>query len=233
MSHINQTDILIVGSGPAGMSTALNLVKVDPGWANRLVVLDKAVHPREKLCGGGLTPLVDEALARVGLTLEVSHVSVQELVMRYQNREMVFRGDPVLRVVHRQAFDHWLVRSGFGRGVRLHQGEAVESVRPRADYVEVITDQATLHARTVVAADGSPSFVRRSLNWDAGTRISRLLDVVTPETRTAGAEGTSALFDFTPTKVGCGDGSSWRRRGPHARSAPVALGLWPDARGGL
>lgn len=48
-------DILIIGSGPAGMSTALHLVQTDPAWAERILVIDRATHPRQKLCGGGLT----------------------------------------------------------------------------------------------------------------------------------------------------------------------------------
>ncbi|MFW6097498.1 MAG: FAD-dependent monooxygenase, partial [Chloroflexota bacterium] len=59
MSQVEQdaieVDVLIVGSGPSGMSTALHLVQADAGWAERILVVDKAVHPREKLCGGGVT----------------------------------------------------------------------------------------------------------------------------------------------------------------------------------
>lgn len=55
MSEIIHTDILIIGSGPSGTSTALHLVKQDPAWAKRIIIVDKAIHPREKLCGGGIT----------------------------------------------------------------------------------------------------------------------------------------------------------------------------------
>ncbi|GAG04425.1 unnamed protein product, partial [marine sediment metagenome] len=52
MEAVEHVDVLIVGSGPAGTSTALHLVRQDPDWAWKIVVIDKAVHPREKLCGG-------------------------------------------------------------------------------------------------------------------------------------------------------------------------------------
>ena len=48
MTELIHSDILIVGSGPAGTSTALHLVKSDPSWAGRIVIVDKAVHPRDK-----------------------------------------------------------------------------------------------------------------------------------------------------------------------------------------
>jgi len=52
---IERVDVLIVGSGPSGASTALHLARRDPAWAGRVVIVEQAVHPREKLCGGGVT----------------------------------------------------------------------------------------------------------------------------------------------------------------------------------
>ena len=66
MAVVKQVDVLIVGAGPAGASTALHLLKIDPAWAERLVVVDKAVHPREKLCGGGVTQLGEQVLTGLG-----------------------------------------------------------------------------------------------------------------------------------------------------------------------
>ena len=51
---MRQVDLLIIGSGPAGCSTALHLARLDPALARRTVILEKAEHPRHKLCGGGL-----------------------------------------------------------------------------------------------------------------------------------------------------------------------------------
>ena len=42
MSQVEQVDVLIVGSGPAGSSTALHLIKSNPEWAKRILVVDKA-----------------------------------------------------------------------------------------------------------------------------------------------------------------------------------------------
>ena len=51
-----QTDVAIVGAGPAGSATALALVQRDRSWAGRLLLIDRAHHPRHKLCGGAITP---------------------------------------------------------------------------------------------------------------------------------------------------------------------------------
>jgi flavin-dependent dehydrogenase len=176
-----QIDVLIVGSGPAGMSTALHLVKLDPAWAERLVVVDKAIHPRHKLCGGGVTQLGEAVLTRLGLSFEPTHVPVREVRLVFGKTTFGLRDEPVFRVVRRDEFDHWLVQHGQRQGLTVRQGEAVTAIRPGTDYVEVVTEQATFQARVVVAADGSRSLVRQKLNWDDGRRLARLLEVLTPE----------------------------------------------------
>ncbi len=181
MSEILHVDVLIVGSGPSGTSTALHLVKISQDWAKRVVVVDKAVHPREKLCGGGITHMGRNVLSRLGLTLEPRHFDVREARLTYQDKSYSFHGNPVFTVVRRDEFDHWLVQTCEKRGIQVRQGEAVKDINPQDDYVEVVTDKATFHAKTVVGADGSRSFVRRALKGDDDSRVARLLEVLTPE----------------------------------------------------
>ena len=45
-------DIVIIGSGPAGRSTAFHLLKNEPALRGEVLFLDKAVHPREKIVPG-------------------------------------------------------------------------------------------------------------------------------------------------------------------------------------
>ncbi len=202
MTHIENTDILIIGSGPAGISTALHLVQQDPAWAQQMVVVDKAVHPREKLCGGGVTQTGLAILDALGLEFEPANVPIREL--RFQFEEMIYavQEDPVFRVVRRAEFDHWLVRVAEQRGVTVRQGEAVTALTPHTDFVEVVTEKTTFHAQVVVVADGSCSFVRRALKWCPGTgnhRMARLLEVLTPETANHPLfQQGIAVFDFSP-----------------------------------
>ncbi len=204
MVEVEQVDVLIVGAGPAGMSTALHLVKADPTWAGRVVVIDKAVHPREKLCGGGVTRLGEQVLTGLGLSFEPAHVPVREIRLVFGRLAFALHDEPVFRVVRRDEFDHWLVQRGQQQGITVHQGEAVKVITLQPDYVEVVTERATFHAQTVVAADGSRSFIRRNLKRDGEARLARLLEVLTPEQAERCFEFRDgvAVFDFSPMLAG-------------------------------
>lgn len=196
-----RVDLLIIGSGPAGCSTALHLLKQDPSWADRMLIVDKAIHPREKLCGGGLTHLGENVLADLGLTIEPSSFPVREVRLKYEDRFYSFRGDPVFRIVHRAEFDHWLVQEVEKLGGKISQGEGVTDLRPNdeAGYIRVTTEKRVIEAKAVVAADGSRSIVRRKLGWNDGTHVARLIEVLTPETAETAWEFRDevAVFDFS------------------------------------
>ena len=66
MSHIY--DVVIIGAGPAGCSVAYNLHK--QGIKNILLV-DKSVFPRDKICAGGLTIEAQVCLDEMGLLEKV------------------------------------------------------------------------------------------------------------------------------------------------------------------
>lgn len=204
MTHSEQVDVLIVGSGPSGMSTALHLLQADPSWSGRMVVVDKAVHPREKLCGGGITHIGQNVLARLGLAIEPTNFPVREVRLLYQDKSYSFFGNPVFRIVRRAEFDHWFLQQGERRGVQVFQGEAVKDVIVHDDYVEVVTARRTFQTQVLVAADGSRSYVRQKLKWEGESHVARLLEVLTPEDPQRQIEFRDgvAVFDFTPMTGG-------------------------------
>lgn len=195
-------DVVIVGGGPAGLATALHLLRQDPAWADRCLVLERERYPRHKLCGGGITPFGLAQLRRLGLRLKVPYVPVRELHFCYRGRTIRLPGDPALVVVRREAFDAWLAQEARARGVQVLEGQRVLGLERTPDGLMVHTERETFLARAVVGADGSKGLVRRAQGAAAQPpRAARLLEVLTPA---SGAEPEFvegvARFEFSPVR---------------------------------
>jgi menaquinone-9 beta-reductase len=177
-------DIIIIGSGPAGISTALHLAQIAPELVSRTLILEKARHPRKKLCGGGLLPDAEVILKYLNLDVTtIPHVDVDWARFDYEGRGFRMRPDPhrpfAFRIIRRHEFDAWLAQEAHKRGFDLREGVHVKGVYNGPDYVKVESDSGTFSAKVVVGADGSTSVVRRSLIGREETHTARLLEIVT------------------------------------------------------
>jgi geranylgeranyl reductase family protein len=59
----NDADVIVVGAGPGGSTTAYHLAR----HGLRVLLLEKAEFPREKVCGDGLTPRAVKQLVKLGI----------------------------------------------------------------------------------------------------------------------------------------------------------------------
>jgi len=203
-THPIRADILIVGGGPAGLSTWLHLNALAPELASRAVVIERALYPREKPCGGGMTPLGEMLLGGLGIAIDVPSVRVQAVEFRFGAERLCVRQPNALRVVRRVEFDHMLATIAMDRGLELHQGETLQTIERAADALIVTTNRAAYRVHVLVGADGAFSTVRQQTALGDASILARLLKVVTPPDPgcAAEADATTAVFDFTPTALG-------------------------------
>ncbi len=182
----NTVDAVIVGGSVAGAATAAFLAR----RGRRVIVLDRARFPRDKLCGEGLMPHGVEVLAELGLAAELRAAGARELAgVRYtlpdgRTVSACFprsAGRPSVALgVRRLALDDLLARHlAMFPGVDLVQGVRVTGLRRTRDGLVAATDgRQTWRGRVLVGADGMHSRVRSWLGWDASRRWPRRYGVV-------------------------------------------------------
>ncbi len=155
-------DAIIVGGGPAGASCAA----VCAAAGLRVLVVERAVFPRDKVCGDCLNPDCWPTLARLGIEDAVRALPHTAL----RTVEFVgLRGAPVRLplpghargeiAVKRSLLDALLLRNAAERGADVRQGSAVSVVGQAPDGFVI----GGVSARFLVAADGRNSLAARSL----------------------------------------------------------------------
>jgi flavin-dependent dehydrogenase len=190
-------DVLIVGGGPAGTTTALAIAHASPELARRTVLLEKAHYPREKPCAGALGARGDKLLASIGVAVDVPGAPIEGMTLRTGEGESTARPGNIGRVVRRIEFDHALAKAVAARGVEVREGVRVDAVRDIGDgSAAVDTSAGELRARVVVGCDGVGSVVRKSLGVAAGGLRAQVLEVDT-ETVRGDAPRDLLVFDST------------------------------------
>ena len=164
-------DAIVIGAGPAGTTTALRLAEAGLS----VLLMERERLPRDKPCGGGLTPKARGLLP----------VPVEDLVLNRANSVLVKVGsrlstrfhsrEAAIWMVRRRELDFRLAESAARRGAEIHDGEAFRSLELGAE-VRVASEMDGYRCRVVVGADGAESRVAALLRVPRSRRMMVALE---------------------------------------------------------
>lgn len=162
-------DVAVVGGGPAGAAAAITLAR----GGRSVLLVDKAVFPRDKCCGDGLTTNALRLLEHLGLRPDTvpSWFVVDDVHVRGpKGKSVVFplpRGQGLYAAVARRSdLDAALLDVARDEGVVVHDGCRLRDAtwHPGDDSVALEVDGlAPVRARYAIGADGMWSPLRKAL----------------------------------------------------------------------
>jgi geranylgeranyl reductase family protein len=161
---VERFDVLVVGAGPAGSSTAIHLARAGA----RVLLADRARFPRDKPCGGGLT---GRALRRIPVdpsSVVERDVDRFELRLRYGPSFARSHDAPLIRMTQRRRLDAFLADHAAAAGAELRQGARVDGLEADGSGVTARIGGGTVRADVVVGADGANGVVARTFQLGEG-----------------------------------------------------------------
>ena len=155
------TNVVIIGAGPAGSVCGYLLKKA----GLNCVIVDYATFPREKICGGGLTPKAYELLQELMPELRYDYQGVNHFRLMMDGKTLCEVDiAKELRMVRRKDFDHELLKQFLAVGGELVKS-AFSHYEERRDGKIVVTLKSgeQLTCDYLIGADGANSQVRKQL----------------------------------------------------------------------
>jgi len=166
-------DVLVIGGGPAGSSTAYWLAEA----GHDVAFVERKTFPREKTCGDGLTPRAVKQLDDMGLTHRLADFhkfTGLRACAHGRTLELEWPKHPIYPshgyVVRRCELDTFVAENAVKSGATMHQGtEAVAPIVERGLVTGAIVkdkergEEREIRAQYVVVADGANSRFGRSL----------------------------------------------------------------------
>ncbi|HEV2592168.1 MAG TPA: geranylgeranyl reductase family protein [Gaiellaceae bacterium] len=204
-------DVLVVGGGPAGSTTAWRLA--DAGAS--VLLVDKARFPRDKPCGGGVTARASRACPVDVSPVVEEEVDIVELRFRYDDTVVRTASRPVIRMTQRRLLDAFLLDAAREKGVEVREGETIDVTNAPADVVVGADGANGTTARAFglgngivhgVAYEGNVPYERIGRERYARRAVVELADIP------GGYGWAFAKGDHVNVGVG-----AWQSEGPHIR----------------
>ncbi len=173
-------EVIIVGSGPGGSTAARELAR----RGRRVLLLDRAEFPRDKPCGGAVSPRT-AALLGIDISEVVEHTVTGVILGTPATGLTVHDGTWVIgEMTERRRLDAFLVDHAVRAGAEFASKRSVQSVHRLVDGSFEVRfeepDAAPLSAPAVIGADGANGIVGESLDLDPPAEYGVALEASLP-----------------------------------------------------
>ncbi|MDH3226593.1 MAG: geranylgeranyl reductase family protein [Thermoleophilia bacterium] len=160
-------DAVIVGGGPAGSTAGYRLATEGA----RVLLLDRAVFPRDKPCGGGVTLRGARQLPFSLAPVVDQEVTAMDFRFRFGLAARHEYDQPIVLMTRRSRLDAYLLERAAEVGVEVREGVRVREVVPHPVSPEARGDGFRVRGAVVLGADGANGISAAALGgaparWD-------------------------------------------------------------------
>ena len=174
-----ETDILIIGGGPAGSTTALFLSQL--GF--NITIIEKKTFPRETLCGEFLSKEVTDILKVLNVFDDFISLNPNKLesfrAVDKSGIELKSKLNFEAYAMKRSVFDSFLLEKAKSRNVNVIQpAEVISTKKNNSEFLSEIKDSlgqiVQIKSQLVIAAYGKQNVLDKKLQRDFVTKKSNL-----------------------------------------------------------
>lgn len=159
-------DIIVVGGGPAGLTSAYQLIK----YGFKVLLVDKNTFPRPKLCAGLLTKKTRKLLNYI-FSISTDDLKKNEIVDFCSDYYQIYFKDKLIYengmkddfyYVHRRVYDNYLFNLVRKSDVEIKEGTVVIDI-DLFDSKVITKEGNEIKADYVIGADGANSVIRKKI----------------------------------------------------------------------
>lgn len=190
MNSQHSFDVIVIGAGPAGSTAAYILAS----HGQKVLLLDKHIFPRDKLCGGLLTWKTVRLLETIFKTTPnelksqglIRFKSSKYIVTNHLDESISGQMDYPFHFIERRSYDFFWLNMAQAAGVEFKAGEKMVDIDPHESRIKT-SEGNVYHGRFIIGADGVFSQIRKRLikkELIRDTRYSALgtaLEIVIPK----------------------------------------------------
>jgi len=153
----NSKRVVIIGGGPSGSFCAYNLAKngIYP------IIFDDS-HPREKPCGGGISPLAQKKFSFLKKIPIPKGGGNKIEVISPKNIKVTIKGKNKCIVFSRLHLDSYILNMALKEGAKIIK-ERVINIKSNKNFWIIKSKKKKIIANIIVGADGVNSLVRKKI----------------------------------------------------------------------